>query len=92
MMKMIGSLNFYQSGLLSTIKKYLDTDQHSSNRSRNISYPIKSMTLEMLLKKYNAPKVINYISIDTEGSEFDIIKKFNFNLYDIKFVTIETQF
>ena len=86
------SFEFYQSGLLSTIEKYLDGDQHSSNRLRSVSYPIKSMTLETLLKKYNSPKVINYISIDTEGSEFDIIKNFNFNLYDIKFVTIEHNF
>jgi hypothetical protein len=42
-----------------------------------------------MLKKYNAPKQIDYLSIDTEGSEFEILNSFNFDLYDIKIITCE---
>lgn len=42
-----------------------------------------------LLKKYNAPKIIDYISIDTEGSEFDILNSFNFKKYRFRIITCE---
>ena len=37
----------------------------------------------------NAPNKIDYISIDTEGSEFAIITNFDFNKYDVEIFTIE---
>ena len=83
---------FYQNGQLSTIEKYINSDHHSARRKKDTIYSVDSISIETLLKKYNAPKMINYISIDTEGSEFDIIENFNFNMYDIKFVTIEHNF
>ena len=45
-----------------------------------------------MLDKYNAPKKIDYLSIDTEGSEFDILKNFDFNKYEIKVITCEHNF
>jgi hypothetical protein len=33
--------------------------------------------------------MIDYISIDTEGSEYEIIENFDFNYYDVKVLTIE---
>ena len=45
-----------------------------------------SISLEDLLEKYNAPYVIDFLSIDTEGSEFEILNGFNFKKYKIKFM------
>jgi len=59
------------------------------NETRNIKYEVKSVTLETMLEEHNAPKIIDYMSIDTEGSEYDIIKNFNFSKYNIKIITIE---
>lgn len=59
------------------------------NEDRNIKYEVKSVTLETMLKEHNAPKIIDYMSIDTEGSEYEIIKDFDFSKYDIKIITIE---
>ena len=53
---------------------------------------LKTTTLENVLEKYNAPIDIDYISIDTEGSEYEIIKNFNFNKYNVKLFTIEHNF
>lgn len=50
---------------------------------------VKAITLEQLLDKHNAPSVIDYINIDTEGSEYEILKVFNFNKYRFKTLTIE---
>lgn len=53
---------------------------------------LKSISLNNLIKKYQLGKNIDYISIDTEGNELDIIKNFNFNKYNVKIFTIEHNF
>jgi hypothetical protein len=42
-----------------------------------------------MLNKYNAPKIIDFLSIDTEGSEFKILKNFNFEAYKFRVICIE---
>jgi len=59
------------------------------NEDRNIKYEVKSVTLETMLKEHNAPNKIDYMSIDTEGSEYEIIDSFDFSKYDIKIISIE---
>ena len=34
-------------------------------------------------------KEIDYLSIDTEGSEYEILKTIDFNLYKFKIITVE---
>ena len=50
---------------------------------------VETVSLNDLLEQYNAPNKIDYISIDTEGSEFEIISNFDFNKYDVEIFTIE---
>ena len=45
-----------------------------------------------LLRKYDAPYRIDYLSIDTEGSEYEILKAFDFNAYRISIITCEHNF
>ena len=42
-----------------------------------------------LLKQYNAPKVIDYLSIDTEGTELDILQEIPLDIYCIKHIHVE---
>jgi hypothetical protein len=53
---------------------------------------INSICINHLLEKKNSPKNIDYMSIDTEGNEYDIIKNINFNKWKIKIITIEHNF
>lgn len=77
------------NGELSTIDSFSSNDQHSKARRFANKYEVKTISLSDMLKKYNAPKTIDYLSIDTEGSEFEILNEFDFNEYDIKVITCE---
>ncbi|MFM8245210.1 MAG: FkbM family methyltransferase, partial [Candidatus Fonsibacter sp.] len=50
------------------------------------------ISLEDVLKKFNAPLYIDYLSVDTEGSEFEILKNFNFSMFTFKIITCEHNF
>lgn len=49
-------------------------------------------TLTTLLDAVNAPNVIEYLSLDTEGSEFEILKGLDLEKYKILYMTIEHNF
>jgi len=46
-------------------------------------------TLEYFLDNIGTPKTIDYLSIDVEGGEYDIIRDFPFEKYFVKYITIE---
>ena len=52
-------------------------------------YDIESISFDSLLRKYKCPKVIDYISLDVEGLEYDILCGFPFEEYISKLWTIE---
>ena len=77
------------SGELSTIDFFSDSDAHKNARKDGRRYEVRTISLVDLLNKYNAPRKIDYLSIDTEGSEFEILAAFDFDLFDIKVITCE---
>lgn len=42
--------------------------------------------------EHNDPKEIDYLSVDTEGSEFSILSAFDFDAYRIRVITVEHNF
>jgi len=77
---------------LSTISTFSGVDEHATTRTSGTKYLVTTISLLDLLKKYNAPKEIDYLSIDTEGSEFDILNAFDFDAYKFKVITCEHNF
>ncbi|MFN8790911.1 MAG: FkbM family methyltransferase [Bdellovibrionales bacterium] len=73
---------------LSTMTQYHSADKHSSKR-KGSQHTVETVTLMDMLEFHRAPHEMGYLSIDTEGSEFEILKNFNFNRYRFKVVTIE---
>jgi FkbM family methyltransferase len=70
----------------------LDEDNNSSLRKNTRKFEVDTISLDDLLEEYNAPNKIDYISVDTEGSEYKILKNFNFKKYDIEIFTVEHNF
>jgi FkbM family methyltransferase len=50
---------------------------------------IKASTMRTILDEVGAPNVIDYISLDTEGSEYEVLLGFPFDKYDVVLWTIE---
>ena len=74
---------------LSTLEFFGSIDQ-SLTKSRKVrSYRVQTISLLDLLRKYNAPKHIDYLSLDTEGSEFEILNSFDFTEYSFGVITCE---
>ena len=74
---------------LSTIDQFLKNDQYGHLRKKRKQYKVKTISLNDLLDKYSAPELMDYLSIDTEGSELEILKSFNFDKYKFKVITCE---
>jgi|AntRauTorcE11897_2_1112592.scaffolds.fasta_scaffold27820_2 FkbM family methyltransferase len=50
---------------------------------------VETITLDDLLTKHNCPQKIDYISVDTEGNEMEILNVFPFHKWDVERWTIE---
>jgi hypothetical protein len=53
---------------------------------------LTTISLENFLTKYKVPHKIDYMSIDTVGSELDILKKFPFENWNVKLLSVEHSF
>ena len=76
-------------GELSTLEMFSDSDIHSDARISGKRYLVQTISLIDLLEKYDAPEFIDYLSVDTEGSEYEILKDFNFNKFTFGFISCE---
>lgn len=77
----------------STISSFAKKDSHASSRNRGgVMYPVKTISLNDLLKMHGAPAKIDYLSIDTEGSELEILDNFDFKSFAISVITCEHNF
>jgi len=87
-------LPFEQTTLpeLSTLASFRDQDGHGARRRIARSYGVKSISLLDLLAKYGAPREIDYLSLDTEGSELSILEAFDFDRYAFSVITCEHNF
>ncbi|WJR66044.1 FkbM family methyltransferase [Neorhizobium sp. CSC1952] len=78
---------------ISAINRVAYNDMNSEQRKKDhVQIEMQTISLLDLLIKFNAPEVIDYISIDTEGNEFDILENFDFQRFDIRFFSLEHNF
>jgi len=84
-----------ENGVLSTINSFRFSDKDSMSENSELrnkkfrNFKIKSISLNDLIKEEFNDTPPSYISIDTEGSEYEILKNFNFKKYQSIFFTVE---
>jgi FkbM family methyltransferase len=74
---------------LSSIEHLGRSDYRSAERSLGTTYDVETVSLNDLLDQHRAPTRIDYLSVDTEGSEFEILRAFDFKKYDVRTITVE---
>ena len=79
-------LDFVDDGDLSTVNIFKKPENKKS------SFTVNTISLTDMLDKYSAPKLIDYLSIDTEGSEYDILLNHDFSKYNFSVITVEHNF
>ncbi len=82
-------LSFIGSGDLSTIYEFADTDSYAINRRNRSRFEVDTISLTDMLEKHHAPSLIDYLSIDTEGSEYEILRAHDFEKFKFKIITVE---
>lgn len=76
---------------LSSFAHLKDGDSNASVRNRATQRVIEVETISPtdLLDRFSAPSEIDYMSLDVEGSEYDILTGIDFSRYTIKLMTVE---
>lgn len=72
---------------LSTLQAFSDSSEQAKNSKH--TYDVETISLSDLLRRHNAPHTIDYLSVDTEGSEFEILNAFDFDKWNIRILTVE---
>ncbi len=77
------------AGELSTLLDFANFDRHAGQREDGRTYSVETISLSDLLLHHHAPASIDYLSIDTEGSEAEILKAHDFSRFRFKVISVE---
>lgn len=88
------SLEFVEdiSAELSSATEHRNQGIHQNRRADSKFYRVDTISLSDLLLENNAPKKIEYLSVDTEGSEYKILSAFNWNEFRFQVISVEHNF
>jgi FkbM family methyltransferase len=86
------SFDMPKSKTLSTLSEFSNSDLHAAKRANAERLVVETVTLEDMLIEHGAPKDIDFLSVDTEGSEFEILNAFDFRKYSFGLITVEHNF
>ena len=81
--------NESENAVYSTIQNFSQNDTHAQERINGGKYLVETVTLNDVLENHKAPKIIDYLSIDTEGSELLILQAIDFATWTFKVITVE---
>ena len=74
---------------IATIADFTASDSHAKSRAKHDLIDVETISLNDPLAAHGAPRMIDYMSIDTEGSELAILEEFDFARWDVRLFSIE---
>lgn len=89
-------VRFILADVFGGMAKHSDGDNHAARRKAYSDagdvIDVETISLDDFLTRHDAPHGIDYISVDTEGSEYEILSTFPFEKWDVRCWTIEHNF
>ena len=83
----------YQTGVFSKILSDQEAKEikktYDPEKNKFLIKDKKTTLITNILKENNVPKEIDYLSIDIEGKEINVLETFPFNEYKVKCITVE---
>jgi FkbM family methyltransferase len=87
---------FILAGEYGGLADFAGNDLHADKRQAFLSLgktiQVTTKSLDDFLEAHNAPREIDYLSIDTEGSEYEILRTFPFDKWRIRCISVEHNF
>lgn len=86
-------LNGNNTSAISSLRpdeRLIQSHKHLIDRTQSYRVPVRSLT--SLLDEHHFPEDIDFISIDTENTELDVLKGIDFMKYNIRLLVIEDNF
>jgi hypothetical protein len=75
---------------LATLKMFEGGDLHAARRRESAAWiEVLTVSLNDLLAQHHAPGVIDFMSVDTEGSELPILESFDFDRWHVGIMSVE---
>ncbi len=73
-------------------KKHAYDGKQYLNKNEDIEEVwVDTKTLNNIFEEINAPKLMDFLSLDVEGSEIEVLNGINFLTYNFKFILIESR-
>lgn len=79
-------LEFIEEGELSTLVRHKNHDYH---RRSGPSYTVETVSPSDLFIEHDCPEFIDFLSLDTEGSELEILRSIDFERYRFGLICVE---
>lgn len=83
------TFDLHPANHLSGISNFIVNNYRNANSKKTL---MTTISLNDCLSSVNAPSYIDYMSLDTEGSEYEILSSLNFDNYKIKYIAVEHNF
>ena len=80
-------LPFYNSR--NGLSGLVETNHHDEILPYATTVEVQTKRLSTLLSSANAPNFIEFLSLDTEGSEYEILKTVDFGTYTFGYICVE---
>jgi hypothetical protein len=77
-------LNNNMSGIVNDNSGYWVKENLSKDKIQ-----LKTHLLQDILEEHNAPNYIDFLSLDVDGAEYEILKSFSFDRYNIELICVE---
>jgi FkbM family methyltransferase len=74
---------------LSSVEGFGGEDSRAHFREEYVAHDVETITLTDLLTESSAPAEVDFLSIDTEGSELRILSAFDFEKFQIRCISVE---